>query len=72
MKIEAQGNQVVLKEVFAGITLETIAGKQLYVCEREGGFDVKFGNGKWMHIDDETDIVINQPKYNPKTVPFYG
>lgn len=72
MKIEAKGNVTVLKEVFAGIVLETIDGKQLQLCEREGGFDIKFGNGKWLRIDDETDIVVNVPKYVSKSIAFFG
>lgn len=73
MKIESKGNVTVLKEVFSGVTLETMDGKQLQICEREGGFDIKFGNGKWNRIDEETDIVINQPKYkSQKTAPFFG
>jgi hypothetical protein len=73
MKIESKENVIVLKEVFAGVVLETIEGKQLQICEREGGFDIKFGNGKWNHIDDETDMVINQPKYRTsKKTPFFG
>jgi len=73
MKIESKGNVIVLKEVFAGVVLETIDGKQLQVCEREGGFDIKFGDGKWNRIDDETDRVVNQPKYKTsKVAPFFG
>lgn len=71
MKIEAKGNVIVLKEVFAGITLETKEGNQLHICEREGGFDIKFGNGKWSHIDDETDIVVNKPRYKTAKIPPY-
>lgn len=73
MKIESKGNTIVLKEVFSGVTLETKDGKELHICEREGGFDIKFGNGKWNRIDDETDMVVNQPRYKtPKVAPFFG
>jgi hypothetical protein len=71
MKIEPKGNVIVLKEVFAGVTLETKDGKQLQICERENGFDVKFGNGRWNRIDDETDVVVNQPKHKTSKVTTY-
>lgn len=73
MKIEAKGNGLILKEVYEGITLETREGKELQICARDHGFDVKFGNGKWFHVDEHTEVLPRIPKYNTsKTPPFFG
>ena len=56
MKIEAKDNQIILKEVFNGIIIETQEGKQLRICLRDYGFDVRLDDGKWHHITDEQDF----------------
>lgn len=56
MKIEAIDNQIILKEVFSGITIETKEGKQLHICLRDFGYDMKLENGDWHHISNESDF----------------
>lgn len=56
MKIEAEGNEIVLKEVYSGVTLETREGKKLYICARDYGFDIKFENGKTFHISENVEV----------------
>ena len=64
MKIEAKENEIILKELFAGVILETREGKKLYVCTRDRGFDIKFENGKSFHIDEESEISIKKRTFN--------
>jgi len=47
MKIETKNNMIVLKEVYNTILLETEAGKQLYVCMRDGGFEISVDGKNW-------------------------
>lgn len=39
MKVETKENQIILKEVYNSITLETREGKQLNICMRDMGFE---------------------------------
>ena len=41
MKVEVKENQIILKEVYNSITLETKEGKQLHICMRDYGFEMK-------------------------------
>lgn len=45
MKVEVKENQIILKEVYNSITLETIKGKQLHICMRDMGFEMKIDDG---------------------------
>ena len=56
MKIEAIDNQIILKDVFNSVTIETKEGKQLHICLRDFGYDVKLDNGNWHHISSESDF----------------
>lgn len=56
MKIETVNDEVILKEVFSGVTIETTEGKKLYICLRDWGYDMKIDNGKWHHINSEIDF----------------
>ena len=47
MKIETKNNMIVLKEVYNTILLETEAGKQLYVCMRDGKFEISVDGKNW-------------------------
>jgi hypothetical protein len=47
MKIETKNNMIVLKEVYNTILLETEAGKQLYVCMRDGKFEISIDGKNW-------------------------
>lgn len=61
MKVEIIEGQLVLKEVYNSITLETREGKQLHICMRDFGFEVKIGEGPWHQINNESDF-RNEPK----------
>lgn len=52
MKIETQDNNIVLKEVYNSVILETREGKKLYICMRDYGFEMKIDDGDWIFIND--------------------
>ena len=56
MKIEAEGNDIILSEVFSGVTIKTREGKELHVCLRDCGFDMRIGSGPWHHVNEEKDF----------------
>jgi hypothetical protein len=58
MKLEIQENQLILKEVYNSITLETREGKQLHICMRDYGYEMKIDNGNWRLITNEEDFKI--------------
>jgi hypothetical protein len=58
MKIETKENQIILKEVYNSITLETREGKQLHICMRDMGFEMKVDDGEWYLLTDESDFLI--------------
>lgn len=60
MKIETKENQIILKEVYNSITLETKEGKQLHICMRDMGFEMKINDGKWNLITNESDFRTKQ------------
>lgn len=72
MKIEARGNDIVLKEVYSSVILETREGKKLYVCMRDNGFDIKFEKGKSFHVDEDTEITIKKKIINITENQFFG
>ena len=61
MKIETKENQIILKEVYNSITFETREGKQLHICMRDMGFEMKIDDGEWHLINNESDFLI-KPK----------
>lgn len=69
MKITVEDNTIVLEQVYNSIVLRTKEGKELCICMRDFGFEVKIDNGAWHLISGEGDFVIH-PKltvYNPQT-----
>lgn len=56
MKIETDGQgNIVLKEVFNSVILETEEGNQLAVCMRDDTFEMKVvGTDKWYRVDPKT------------------
>ena len=56
MKIETKENQIILKEVYNSITLETKEGKQLHICMRDMGFEMKIDDGNWHLLTNESDF----------------
>ena len=40
MRIETNDNQIILKEVYNSIVLETREGKKLHICMRDSGYDI--------------------------------
>lgn len=56
MRIETIENQIVLKEIYNSITLETKEGKQLHICMRDYGYEMKLDDGNWHLITDEKDF----------------
>ena len=64
MKIEAAGNDIILKEVYSGVTIETDDGKKLHICLRDYGFEVKLDNGAWHMIEGEEDFAPSKIEKN--------
>lgn len=56
MKITVEDNQIILKEIYNSITLETKEGKQLHICMRDYGFEMKLDDGNWHLITKESDF----------------
>lgn len=56
MKIETKNNSIVLKEVYNSIILETSEGKQLSICMRDYGFEIKLDGGVPHLITNESDF----------------
>jgi hypothetical protein len=58
--MEEYASQVdVIKKAYSGVAIETDEGKQLRVCLRDYGFDVRINDGKWIHISEEKDLIKN-------------
>jgi hypothetical protein len=55
MKIETNDDVIFLKEVYNTIILKTNEGKCLYLCMRDGGFEMSIDNKNWhiIHSDDD-------------------
>ena len=66
MNIKAIENQIILTDVFSGVTIETAEGKQLHVCLRDFGFDVSLDNGEFWHISEQSDLKQGKPKTHIK------
>ena len=56
MKIETKDDQIIVKHIYNSITIETDEGKQLYICLRDRGYEMKLDNGEWHLITEETDF----------------
>lgn len=47
MRITARGNEIILKEVFNGVGLETDDGESFGICMRDSGFEFNYGGVWW-------------------------
>lgn len=47
MIITVQGSDVVLKEVYSGVMLETAYGEELGICMRDTGFEFNYCGVWW-------------------------
>ncbi len=56
----------VVEKAYNGITIKTDAGKELHICLRDYGWDVKVDNGEWFHIDSEEDVCCVKCKRKKK------
>lgn len=55
MKIETKDDQIIVKQIYNSITIETDEGKQLHICLRDKGYEMKIDDGKWHLITNEED-----------------
>ncbi len=55
MKIETKDDQIIVKQVYNSITIETDEGKQLHICLRDKGYEMKIDDGEWHLITNEED-----------------
>jgi len=56
MKIETKDDQIIVKQIYNSITIETDEGKQLHICLRDKGYEMKIDNGEWHLITNEEDF----------------
>jgi hypothetical protein len=56
MKIETNDDVIFLKEVYNTIILKTNEGKCLYLCMRDGGFEMSIDNKNWHIIHSDEDF----------------
>ncbi len=56
MKIETNDGVIFLKEVYNTIILKTNEGKCLYLCMRDGGFEMSIDNKNWHIIHSDEDF----------------
>jgi len=56
MKIETKDDQIIVKQVYNSITIETDEGKQLHICLRDKGYEMKIDDGEWHLITNEEDF----------------
>jgi hypothetical protein len=58
MKIEVnQESEIVLKEVYNGITLVSNAGEQFSICMRDSGFEFSYGGKKYEAKENKLQII---------------
>jgi hypothetical protein len=55
MKIETKDDQIIVKQIYNSITIETDEGKQLHICLRDKGYEMKIDDGEWHLITNEED-----------------
>ena len=55
MKIETKDGQIIVKQIYNSITIETDEGKQLHICLRDKGYEMKIDDGQWHLITNEED-----------------
>ena len=55
MKIETKDDQIIVKQIYNSITIETDEGKQLHICLRDKGYEMKIDDGEWHLITNEVD-----------------
>ena len=53
MKIEAKGNEIILREVYSGIGLISDDGEEFDICMRDTGFEFHY-KGKWYSAKEGT------------------
>ena len=56
MNIEVDYGRTVIKEAYNGVIIRTNHGKELYVCLRDYGFDIRIDSGEVLHINSEEDL----------------
>ena len=56
MKIETNDDVIFLKEVYNTIILKTNEGKCLYLCMKDGGFEMSVDNKNWHIIHSDEDF----------------
>nr|WP_298655305.1 hypothetical protein [uncultured Flavobacterium sp.] len=56
MKIETKDDQIIVKQIYNSITIETDEGKQLHICLRDKGYEMKIDDGEWHLITNEEDF----------------
>ncbi|MFA5409339.1 MAG: hypothetical protein WC343_11265 [Bacilli bacterium] len=75
MKIEAnEKSEIILKEVFSGVGLETDSGDLFGICMRDSGFEFSYG-GFWYEAKDGKVSVfskMNNQESNTKTKQIEG
>ena len=72
MKVTTDENgDIVLKEIYSGVFLETSEGNRIAVCMRDDSFEInvlpKGSEGsQWHHVDMETGLIAPEAAGTPK------
>jgi hypothetical protein len=56
MNIELKDGHLTLTEVYNSITIKTNKGRELYICLRDFGWEMKIDDGEWHLITNEEDF----------------
>jgi len=56
MKIEVgENSEIIVKEVYNGITLETNSKEKIFICMRDSGFEVNYGGKNYNFKNGEVE-----------------
>jgi hypothetical protein len=56
MNIELKDGHLTLTEVYNSITIKTNEGRELHICLRDFGWEMKINDGEWYLITNEEDF----------------
>ena len=67
MKIEAEGNDIVLKQIYSGVFLETSEGNRIGICMRDDTFEINVlpkgaAVSTWHRVNMQTRNIIKEER----------
>jgi len=68
MRIEiGQNSEIIIKQVYNGITLETNSGEKISICMRDNGYEFSYGKKNYSAQNDEIHQVFPQEETEEAT-----